>query len=433
MYLWQMKKRFPLIALFIGASVIALFVMQGLYISNAMEVQKGKYNNDLENSFSYFKIGLMNKIAQTLGYRPESLDWESRKQENQDFLWSRLVDVPKEEIKAIIKKELVENDITADFEFRITRGPQTVSSSYGFNSGMEEKSFSRPLTNDDNTKIYLYLKEPRNYIAQRSALVILFSVLLCVIIIVAFVITVSTVFKQKKLSEIKTDFINNMTHEFKTPLATISLAVDALGYEKVQNNKDQVVYYAGIIKEENARMHRQVEKILTAAQIDASNLEISSQPLDVHEIIQRVANNITLMVEEKQGKLVQKLHAKTSVLQADEVHFENIINNLLDNAVKYSNSPLHIEIETKSTARMLTISIKDNGIGMSQDTIRQIFEKFYRAHTGNLHNVKGFGLGLNYVKNVVIAHKGKIDVESTPGKGSTFILQFPLHPKKSKK
>src|SRR5690606_38370350 len=132
MYLWQMKKRFPLIALFIGASVIALFVMQGLYISNAMEVQKGKYNNDLENSFSYFKIGLMNKIAQTLGYRPESLDWESRKQENQDFLWSRLVDVPKEEIKAIIKKELVENDITADFEFRITRGPQTVSSSYGF-------------------------------------------------------------------------------------------------------------------------------------------------------------------------------------------------------------------------------------------------------------------------------------------------------------
>src|SRR5690606_12709718 len=232
-------------------------------------------------------------------------------------------------------------------------------------------------------KIYLYLKEPRNYIAQRSALVILFSVLLCVIIIVAFVITVSTVFKQKKLSEIKTDFINNMTHEFKTPLATISLAVDALGYEKVQNNKDQVVYYAGIIKEENARMHRQVEKILTAAQIDASNLEISSQPLDVHEIIQRVANNITLMVEEKQGKLVQKLHAKTSVLQADEVHFENIINNLLDNAVKYSNSPLHIEIETKSTARMLTISIKDNGIGMSQDTIRQIFEKFYRAHTGN--------------------------------------------------
>src|SRR5690606_19470530 len=127
------------------------------------------------------------------------------------------------------------------------------------------------------------------------------------------------------------------------------------------------------------------------------------------------------------------LHAKTSVLQADEVHFENIINNLLDNAVKYSNSPLHIEIETKSTARMLTISIKDNGIGMSQDTIRQIFEKFYRAHTGNLHNVKGFGLGLNYVKNVVIAHKGKIDVESTPGKGSTFILQFPLHPKKSKK
>lgn len=425
-----MKKRFPLIALFIAASVIALFVMQGLYIKNALEVQKGKYNNDLENSFADFKIGLMNKIAQTLGYRPASLDWESRKQENQDFLWSQLVEVPKEDIKAIIKKELVKNNIEHDFEFRITRGPQTVSSSYGFVKSMESKSFNRPLTNDDNTQLYLYIKQPSNYIVQRSALVILFSVVLCTIIIVAFIITVATVFKQKKLSEIKTDFINNMTHEFKTPLATISLAVDALGYEKVRSNKDQIGYYAGIIKEENARMHRQVEKILQAAQLDTNNLELKLQALDVHEIIRRAANNITLMVEEKNGRLIQKLQAKTFRLQADEVHFENLINNLLDNAVKYSNAPIRIEIETKSTSKLLTICIKDNGIGMTQDTVKQIFEKFYRAHTGNLHNVKGFGLGLNYVKNVVLAHYGKIEVESSPNKGSTFILKFPLQAKR---
>ncbi len=425
-----MKKRFPLIALFIAASVIALFVMQGLYIKNALEVQKGKYNNDLENSFADFKIGLMNKIAQTLGYRPASLDWESRKQENQDFLWSQLVEVPKEDIKAIIKKELVKNNIEHDFEFRITRGPQTVSSSYGFVKSMESKSFNRPLTNDDNTQLYLYIKQPSNYIVQRSALVILFSVVLCTIIIVAFIITVATVFKQKKLSEIKTDFINNMTHEFKTPLATISLAVDALGYEKVRSNKDQIGYYAGIIKEENARMHRQVEKILQAAQLDTNNLELKLQALDVHEIIRRAANNITLMVEEKNGRLIQKLQAKTFRLQADEVHFENLINNLLDNAVKYSNAPIRIEIETKSTSKLLTICIKDNGIGMTQDTVKQIFEKFYRAHTGNLHNVKGFGLGLNYVKNVVLAHHGKIEVESSPNKGSTFILKFPLQAKR---
>lgn len=421
-----MKKRFPLIALLIAASVVALFVMQVLYISNALEVQKGKYNNDLENSFADFKIGLMNKIAQTLGYRPSSLDWESRKQENQDFLWSQLVEVPKEDIKAIIKKELVKNNIEHDFEFRITRGPQTVSSSYGFIKSMEPKAFNRPLTNDDNTQLYLYIKQPNNYIIQRSFWVILFSILLCAIIITAFIITISTVFKQKKLSEIKTDFINNMTHEFKTPLATISLAVDALGYEKVQRNKEQLTYYAGIIKEENGRMHRQVEKILQAAQLDANNLDLNLQPLNVHEIIGRAANNIMLMLEEKSGTLLQKLNAKTFMLQADEVHFENIINNLLDNAVKYAHPPVRVEIETRSTSKFLFISVKDNGIGMTQETVKQIFEKFYRAHTGNIHNVKGFGLGLNYVKNVVVAHHGKVDVETSLGKGSTFTLRFPL-------
>jgi two-component system phosphate regulon sensor histidine kinase PhoR len=218
-----------------------------------------------------------------------------------------------------------------------------------------------------------------------------------------------------------------MTHEFKTPLATISLAVDALTNPKVQGKGEQIDYYTGIIREENKRMNKQVEKILQAAQLDTNDLELNLQTVDVHHVISNAAANIMLLIVEKNGTLEQKLNAKKFFIKADEVHFSNIIANLLDNAIKYSKNPTKIAIETSNpNSKSIAIRIKDNGIGMSKETINHIFEKFYRAHTGNLHNVKGFGLGLSYVKSVVDAHRGKIKVESNIGKGSTFILEFPM-------
>jgi len=257
---------------------------------------------------------------------------------------------------------------------------------------------------------------------------ILTSILFTIIIITAFYLTVRTMLRQKKLGEIKNDFINNMTHEFKTPIATISLAVDAMKNEKVLQDRSKMSYFSAIIKEENQRMNRQVETILKASQLEKQELELNMQPLHVHEVIKDVVDNFALQLQEKGGKADLLLNAANDLVTADEVHFSNMINNLIDNAVKYAkeNTPLLLKIITQSNGKNLTVRVEDNGIGMNKETVKRVFERFYRAHTGNLHNVKGFGLGLSYVKTVVEAQGGEIKVDSVLGRGSVFIIDLPL-------
>jgi two-component system phosphate regulon sensor histidine kinase PhoR len=235
---------------------------------------------------------------------------------------------------------------------------------------------------------------------------------------------IRTMLSQKKLSEIKSDFINNMTHEFKTPIATIQLASDALTNAKVISNTDQIKYYTGIIHEENRRMNMQVEKILQAAELEKDEIKMQWKKINVHEKLHRIAENTQLQMEDIGAEFNIHLNATNDFIEADEVHFTNIIINLLENAVKYSKENPIISLETRNNGKQLQILVKDNGIGMDKETQNHIYEKFYRAHTGNLHNVKGFGLGLTYVKNIVDAHKGKIEVMSELGKGTTFILSF---------
>jgi two-component system phosphate regulon sensor histidine kinase PhoR len=265
-----------------------------------------------------------------------------------------------------------------------------------------------------------------NIVLGEMRIMIFGAILFTLIIVSAFYVTVNALLRQKKLSEIKNDFINNMTHEFKTPLATISLAVDALRNEKVVQDREKSEYFTGIIKEENKRMNKQVETILQASLLDRQEQQLNLKPLHAHIIIQEAMENFHLQLEGKGGRAELQLNAKNDLLEADEVHFMNIITNLIDNAVKYSKENLVIRITTHSTTKSLVIRIEDNGIGMSKETQRRIFEKFYRAHTGNLHNVKGFGLGLSYVKTIVDAHQGKIKVDSMVGKGTTFTLELPL-------
>ena len=254
------------------------------------------------------------------------------------------------------------------------------------------------------------------------------AILFTIIIITAFYVTVNTMLRQKKLGDIKNDFINNMTHEFKTPIATISLAVDALRNEKVMSDRDKMGYFNSIIKEENQRMNRQVETILKASQLEKQEVELVLKPHHVHDVIKDVADNFILQLEDKKGKIELQLNASEDLIDADEVHFSNLINNMIDNAVKYSKDNIapEINISTSSTPKNFVFKIEDNGIGMTKETLKRIFEKFYRAHTGNVHNVKGFGLGLSYVKTMVEAHGGDIKADSVPGRGSTFIIEFPL-------
>lgn len=254
------------------------------------------------------------------------------------------------------------------------------------------------------------------------------SAFFTLIILAAFYLTVRTMLRQKKLGEIKNDFINNMTHEFKTPIATISLAVDAMRNEKVIQDREKLGYFSGIIKEENQRMNRQVETILKASQLEKQEVDLNLKPVHAHEVIHDVIDNFVLQLEEKNGKVELQLNAQNDLINADEVHLANLVNNLMDNAVKYGkeNTPPQIKLSTNSNGKYFTMKIEDNGIGMNRDTVKRVFERFYRAHTGNVHNVKGFGLGLSYVKTMVEAHDGDIKAESTLGKGSTFTVDLPL-------
>jgi len=254
------------------------------------------------------------------------------------------------------------------------------------------------------------------------------SIFFTLIIIAAFYLTVRTMLRQKKLAMIKNDFINNMTHEFKTPIATISLAVDAMRNEKVISDQEKMNYFSSIIKEENQRMNRQVETILKASQLEKQEVELNLKPVHIHEIIKDVVDNFTLQLAEKMGKVDLVLDASNDVVEADEVHLSNLVNNLVDNALKYSkdNVPPYVKLSTQNFGKKFVVRIEDNGIGMNRETLKRIFERFYRAHTGNIHNVKGFGLGLSYVKTIVEAHDGDIKAESILGKGSAFTIELPL-------
>ena len=245
------------------------------------------------------------------------------------------------------------------------------------------------------------------------------------IVLFCFVYTVNVIFTQKKLSEMKTDFINNMTHEFKTPIATISLAADSITSPMILGNEDKIKRFANIIKQENKRMNNQVEKVLQMASLDKEDFDLNITSFNLHEVIEQAVVNSKLQVERKNGIVTTDLQATETNIEADLTHISNIINNLLDNANKYSPENPKISVSTRNVTGGVEVIVKDHGIGMSKEALKHIFDKFYRVHTGNLHDVKGFGLGLSYVKAMMAAHKGQIKVKSELGKGSSFILTFP--------
>jgi len=280
---------------------------------------------------------------------------------------------------------------------------------------------------DENLILITY--DMQDFVLKSVRWVILVALLFTLIIITAFYLTVRTILTQKKLSEMKTDFINNMTHELRTPLATIAIAVDTLKNEKIIGNREQLLSIGQIIKAENARMNTQVEQILQAAQLDINQVLKDKKPLHVHEVLNKLEDKFALQVAEKNANMSYDLQAEKDEVLGHPVHFVNMISNLFDNALKYSKEDVDpvIKISTKNEKSTIVLTVEDNGIGMSKETISRIFDKFFRAHTGNVHNVKGFGLGLNYTRKMVEAHNGSISVQSELGKGSKFTITIPLH------
>ncbi len=310
-----------------------------------------------------------------------------------------------------------------DFSPRVTVPEYTDSELQLINSKYKTPLFALGITTPGY--LYMYFPNLNSFIWTSTWKSLLAALLFTGAILFCFIYTILIVFRQKKVSEMKTDFINNMTHEFKTPIATISLAADSIQSPMISGNKDKVNRFANIIKQENKRMLEQVEKVLQMAKFDRENLNLKLAKVDIHILIQQAVDNISLQVTQKEGSIESVFRADKSIIEADENHISNIIHNLLDNANKYTPQKPTIKVYTKDKAESIEIIIEDNGIGLSREAQKHIFEKFYRVHTGNLHDVKGFGLGLSYVKALVTAHSGSISVKSELGKGSRFILNLP--------
>ncbi len=341
--------------------------------------------------------------------------------------------VSKPMIDSVLRRELDKVGINTSYEFGVfspTRRELTLQKTGLYanellNSNYRYLLFPGEIFSAENY-LMLYFPYAKEYVMTQVWGLMALSVALISIIIFSFAYVVSTVFRQKKLSEMKNDFINNMTHEFKTPIATISLACQALSDKDIIKNTSVYDSYVSVINQENQRLSGMAERILQSARLQKGEILLNSELLNLHDMIQDSAAKVNLGIETKGGVIHFDLKAKEAEIEGDRVHITNIIFNLLDNAIKYTPWAPIITIATKNVGDGIVMSIKDNGIGISKSNQKKIFEKLYRVPTGNVHNVKGYGLGLAYVKSVVKKHQGKITVDSELKKGSSFNVFLPL-------
>ncbi len=337
-------------------------------------------------------------------------------------------------LDTLLKKELVSNGISLDYEFAV--GGQTDTNLIFSTASLkprewEEKSYKASLfpneTLSAQNALYVYFPDQQKYILSNMGVMFGGSGILIVVIMACFYMAVTTIVRQKKLSDIKNDFINNMTHEFKTPISTIALAAEMAQENSatVTQNGSRLDRYLGIIREENRRLGTHVEKVLQMALLDKGHVKLKISDANIHDLIEKALNGQSVQIEQKEGEVELEFDANNEIVSADEVHISNILNNLIDNAIKYSPEKLYLAIRTKNENDGISVSISDHGIGMNREQQQRIFDTFYRVPTGNVHDVKGFGLGLSYVKKMVEAHEGTVEVESKPGEGSTFTVWLP--------
>ena len=331
-----------------------------------------------------------------------------------------------------LKTELMNNGVNIPYHFTVnTQDGREVYRCPDYSDEGEEYIYKQQLfRNDPQNKtgeVRIHFPDMNNYIFSSVRFVIP-SVIFTFVLLITFIITLVLVFRQKKLTEIKNDFINNMTHELKTPIASISLAAQMLNDETVPKTPALTKHLGGVVNDESKRLRFLVEKVLQMSMFDRKKAVFKKKELDLNEMVESVANSFSLRVEHTGGKIYTDIGAVDSTIFVDEVHFQNVINNLLDNAVKYRkpDQPIDVYLKTWNDKDRLYLSVKDTGIGIKKDNIKKIFDKFYRVHTGNRHDAKGFGLGLAYVKKIVDLHDGEIKVESDYGKGTTFTISLPV-------
>ncbi len=334
-------------------------------------------------------------------------------------------------VRSEVRDQLFNRNIDQPFELGIIDGNNRIVGigevadlDFLKTQGIRAELFPSDLLGLENFLV-IYFPTKENYLLRQVFLPLSSSLLFMVIIISCFVYAIKVIIRQKKISEIKNDFINNMTHEFKTPISTVSLAIEALQDPDLLNQTSIRSRYLGIIKDENSRLGQQVEQVLQAAALDKKDFKLEMKSINLVDAVEEAKKHFELLVEKRGGSITTHYQVQSGYLEADAFHMNNILNNLLDNANKYSDHAPSIHVSLIEKQEGYSLAIRDTGIGMSKEAQKRIFDKFYRVPTGNIHDVKGFGLGLSYVKTMVEAHKGSIQVESEPGQGSIFTINLP--------
>lgn len=349
------------------------------------------------------------------------------------YQWEKTPELDNKEVENVLKQSLIYSNIQTPFEYAIIK-----------DGVVQEGNFKKAGKTDFLKTKYMVRLFPDNIIRQDLILSVIFpdrtnyvlgsmawilggSLLFSLLILATFALSLYLIIRQKKINEMKSDFINNMTHEFKTPIATISLAADTITNPKVINDETSIRHFISMIKKENSRMNKKVETILQIASLDKKEIDFKFENHSLHSIIEKVVDTIEIQVHQKNGKIKLDLKAAEPVIYGDSEHITNLVTNLLDNAIKYSPEAPEITVTTRNNEKGVILTVEDKGIGMSKNVQSKMFERFYRQSSGNVHDVKGFGLGLNYVKAIIDAHRGTINVSSEPGKGSVFEIFLPFN------
>ncbi len=373
----------------------------------------------------------------------EFLDWvKKRSSEFQNmsqqliseiYQWEKTLELDNKEIEYSLRQYFSLAGIQTPFEFAVIKdgvvqsGASRKSANRDFlKSSYQVGLFPGNIIHQDLVLSVIF-PERTNYVLGSIAILLGGSLLFSLFILATFGLSLYFIIRQKKISEIKSDFINNMTHEFKTPIATISLAADTITNPKIISNETSIRHFISMIKKENDRMNKKVETILQIASLDKKEMEFRFENVSLHTIVQHSVDTIDIQVQQRNGRVDLHLDAPEHNVDGDTEHLTNLVNNLLDNAMKYSPDSPEITIRTGNSDGGIVLSVEDKGIGMNKAVQSKIFERFYRQSSGNVHDVKGFGLGLNYARAIIEAHKGNITVFSEPGKGSRFDVFLPLN------
>ncbi len=448
--------------------MVGLLVMQMLWVNNALKIKETAFSDDIQRTFTEVMVEVdklekesqSNKLLKIMGapsippgpkavirssqltkkfvYKSDTIKYIMRFPSNMSIVPAfdnSLFDNPEysyHKMDTIIEYLLHQHNIYAKYNFNIYfqsgsffmyHNPKVKEGNY------LEKAYAFPfISNTTGQELYMmvYFPKEKRYLLKEMGLMLFLSIIIILSVIYLFSYSISAIIKQTKLSEVKNDFVNNMTHEFKTPISTISLACQALLDKDIINTPELYDSYISIIDDENQRLAAMAEKILQTAILDKGELRLKKEWINIHDIIHELARSNKMHIHQKGGNLYLNLEAETYMVNADKLHLTNLLYNLLDNANKYTFESPKISISTKDDGDYLLIVVKDNGIGISRQNQKKIFNKLYRVPTGNVHNVKGFGLGLSYVKAIVQHHQGAIDIDSQLNKGTSFFIRIPI-------